>query len=227
MTCDIFYRSYVGDFHWLKYSLDSVKKWGNGFGKVHIAVPANDLSAMPAVDGEIHLIQPKASDGYMDQQITKLHADEYCNSEYILHVDSDCIFFKDFSPLDLFLDGKPIMLREKCPSPWMHYSAIDLGWYDEYEYMRRLPIIYPRRLYKHFRDFIAAYHKMSVDDYISTRSGHEFSEFNNFGQWAYEFYRDEFTWLEPKDCPAFCKQYRSWDGLDDKTRSNIESLLAS
>ena len=226
MTCDIFYRSYVNDFNWLAYSLKSVKKYGHGFGKVHIVVPASDIGFMPVLDGEIHVIRPKSQDGYMDQQITKLHADEFCQSEYVWHMDSDCILIKDVSPLDLFLDGKPVLLREKCDSPWINVSARDLGWYDEYEYMRRLPICYPRRLYKHFRDFMAAYHRMNVDDYIRTRNGHEFSEFNNFGQWAYEFYRDDFTWLEPKDFPTFCKQYRSWDGLNDKTRAEIERLLA-
>jgi len=226
MTCDIFYRSYVGDFHWLALSLLSVKKYAHGFSKVRVAVPANDIGLMPKCDGEIHLISPEHKDGYMDQQITKLHADEFCNSEYVLHMDSDCILTKDVSPLDLFLDGKPVLLREKCQSPWMHYSAIDLGWYDEYEYMRRLPICYPRWMYKPFRDFILKTHGMSVGKYICSRNGHEFSEFNNFGQWAYKYYQDAFTWLEPREFPAFCKQYRSWDGLDDQKRVEIEGILA-
>lgn len=228
MTCDIFYRSYVGDFHWLALSLLSVKKYAHGFTKVHIAVPASDIGCMERCDGEIHLIQPKAKDGYMDQQITKLYADKYCNSEYVLHVDSDCVFFKDVSPLDLFLDGKPVYFREIAPSsPWMDISARSLGWRDNYEYMRRLPICYPRWLYKPFRDWMKLSHGVSIDEWVASRNGHEFSEFNTFGQWCYRYYQDAFTWLDPRDFPSFCKQFRSWDGLDDQKRQEIEGILAS
>jgi hypothetical protein len=227
MSVDIFYRSYSGDFNWLALSLLSVKKYAHGFGKVHIAIPASDIGLLPKCDGEVHLIEPKAKDGYMDQQITKLYADEFCKAEYVMHLDSDCILTKDVSPMDLFLDGKPVYLREDgCVSPWMDISARSLGWRDSYEYMRRLPITYPRWLYGEFRAFMASKHGMSLDQWVANQPGHEFSEFNTMGQWAYEFHRSEFTWLEPKDVPSFCKQYRSWDGLTDEAREQIKVILA-
>ena len=53
-------------------------------------------------------------DGYLAQQITKLYADTWCKGDYVLHIDSDCVFYKEFSPDCFFIDGKPVLLREKC-----------------------------------------------------------------------------------------------------------------
>ena len=227
MNVDIFYRSYSQDFNWLALSLLSVKKYAHGFGKVHVAIPVSEIGLLPKFDGEVHLIEPKASDGYMDQRITKLHADDFCKAEYVMHMDSDCILTKDVSPMDLFLDGKPVYLREDgCVSPWMDISARSLGWRDSYEYMRRLPIVFPRWMYREFRAFMATNTGMSVDNWIAIQNGHEFSEFNTMGQWAYRYHSDAFTWMEPRDWPSFCKQYRSWDGLDEEKRAEIERILA-
>lgn len=226
VTCDIFYRSYEKDFDWLFYSLKSLEKYGNGFGRVHIAIPANDAGEMDFVGSpEVHLVTDRC-DGYMAQQITKLHADEFCRAEYVVHVDSDCVFFRDISPLDLFLDGKPVMLREKCESPWQGVTERSLGWYDEYEYMRRLPIVYPRWIYGEFRKWMQKKHGMSVDDWIIKQPGHEFSEFNTLGQWAYEFHRDKFTWLEPIEFPKYCNQYWSWGGVTPEIKGIIENIIA-
>jgi Family of unknown function (DUF6492) len=224
--CDIFYRSYAKDFDWLAYSLLSMKKYGGGFTKVHIAVPANDAGGVPVKGSEeVHLVTDR-TDGYMAQQITKLHADEFCGAEYVLHVDSDCVFFKDFSPLDFFIDGKPIMLHEKCMTIWNRITERHLGWGDEYEYMRRLPIIYPRWMYKTFRDWFKKKHDMSVDDYIIRQNSRDFSEFNTMGQWAKRLYPDAFTWMDPKDVPKYCEQFWSWGGITGEIKDKIQIILA-
>ena len=62
MNVDIFYRSYSQDFNWLALSLLSVKKYAHGFGKVHVAIPVSEIGLLPKFDGEVHLIEPKASD---------------------------------------------------------------------------------------------------------------------------------------------------------------------
>jgi len=226
MTCDIFYRSYEKDFDWLFYSLKSVKQYARGFSKVHIAIPANDVGEMDFVGSpEVHLVTDRC-DGYMGQQITKLHADEFCRAEYVLHVDSDCVFYKDISPPSLFLDGKPVMLRENCESIWKRISERSLGWYDEYEYMRRLPICYPRWIYSAFRQWMQKKHGMSVDDWIMRQPGRDFSEFNTLGQWARRFHPEAFTWLEPREFPEYCKQFWSWGGITPEIKDKIENILA-
>jgi len=226
MKADIFIRSYAGDFEWLSYCLRSIKKYGNGFGEVHIAVPINDIGSVPVLGGEeVHGVTDR-TDGYMAQQITKLHADEFCTAEYVLHVDSDCIFTKDFSPLDFFLDAKPVLLKEECESIWRDITEKHLGWHDKSEYMRRLPIIYPRWMYKPFRDWMQKKHNMSVSDYVIQQSGREFSEFNTFGQWAYKFYPDAFSWLQPHELPIVAIQHWSWGGISGEIRDKMDIILA-
>jgi hypothetical protein len=226
LSCDIFIRSYAGDFAWLEYCLKSIKKYGHGFDKVHIVVPSNDAGSVPVQGTEVVHLTTDRTDGYMAQQLTKLHADEFCQAEYVLHVDSDCIFFKDFSPLDFFLDGKPIMLHEKFETIWNAITEQHLGWRDDHEYMRRLPIIYPRWMYLAFRQWMKKKHAMSVDDYVIRQNNRNFSEFNTFGQWAKRLYKDSFTWMEPKDVPKYCEQFWSWGGITPEIKEKIKIILA-
>ena len=226
MSCDILYRSYAQDFNWLGYSLKSLKKRASGFHRVHIAVPASDFGMLPVCDGEVHLVQDPCR-GYMAQQITKLYADHFCHADYVLHVDSDCIFSSPVKPEDFFVNGKPVLLREEgCESPWMDISARSLGWRDDAEYMRRMPIIYPRWIYSEFRDWMKERNGMPIEQWIDQQPNSEFSEFNTLGQWAYKFHRDAFEWLHPSEMKSFCKQHWSWGGLTDEIRQEIEQCLA-
>jgi len=226
MQVDIFYRSYANDFEWLKNSLKSVEKYCDGFGGVHVAIPATDIGEMPSVGSEtVHLVEQKLT-GYMDQQVTKIHADEFCRGDYVLHVDSDCIFYKETRPEDFFLDGRPVILREEgVESPWFEISARSLGWRCDGEYMRRLPILYPRWIYKAFRIWMEEKHGCKLWEWLDKQPTHEFSEFNTLGQWAYKFHRKEFAWLHPSDLPVYCKQYWSWGGIGEH-RAEIEKMLA-
>ncbi|OBQ44537.1 MAG: hypothetical protein AN484_06525 [Aphanizomenon flos-aquae WA102] len=225
MTTDIFIRSYRNDFKWLEYCLKSCHQKARGFGKIHIAVPHQDFEVMPKVSGEeVHLVVDSCN-GYLAQQITKLHADEFCNADYILHMDSDCVWTQDVEPSMFFSNGKPIILREDgVESPWKDISAVSLGWRDEYEYMRRLPIIYPRHLYAPFRAWMERQHGMSIDAWIASQPENRFSEFNTFGQWLYRFHPDEFEWKHPSEVPSYMRQFWSWGGLD-AVAEEINSLV--
>lgn len=226
MKTDILIRSYRNDFKWLWSSLRSINKFGSDFSDIHIVVPESDSPLLGHLTLEkIHGVVDSC-EGYLAQQITKLYADTWCTADYVLHVDSDCIFNTPFSPQTFFVDGKPIMLHEKCTdSPWNAISERTLGWYDEYEYMRRLPIIYPRWIYAEFRDWIRHTHGRELDEWICAQPYREFSEFNTLGQWAYKFHREAFSWMHPSDVPACCKQYWSWGGVSNDIHDEIENFL--
>ena len=228
MKTDILIRSYGKDFKWLWSSLRSIEKFGNDFSDIHIVVPESDLSALHnlTIEKTHGVVDPCA--GYLAQQITKLYADTWCTADYVLHVDSDCIFHTNFSPEKFFIDGKPIMLREICEgSPWNAISEKTLGWYDEYEYMRRHPIIYPRWIYGAFRDWIRSTHGCELDSLICAQPTNEFSEFNTLGQWAYKYHPEAFAWCHPSEIPAYCKQYWSWGGVSSDICAEIEKVLNS
>jgi|688.fasta_scaffold61792_3 hypothetical protein len=227
MKTDILIRSYRNDFKWLWHSLKSIHKYGKEFETLHLVVPESDVQLLAHLTAENVHGTVDQCDGYLAQQITKLHADTWCLSDYILHVDSDCIFYKDFSPTCFFKDNKPIMLREECSnSPWNAISEKTLGWYDSYEYMRRHPIIYPRWIYNEFRAWIMKKHSCSLEQWICQQQRNEFSEFNTLGQWAHKVYPEAFSWCHPSEVPEYCKQYWSWGGLQDDIIKDIETLLA-
>lgn len=226
MKVDIFYRSYCQDFKWLELSLLSAKKFAKGFGKTYIAIPACDIDLVPRCDGEVHLVE-KWNDDYLGQQSDKLYADKFCHSDYILHIDSDCIWTMDVSPMSFFIDGKPVILSEDgVESPWPPIVARTIGQLPKSDYMRRMPIIYPRDLYGQFREWVRGRHGMELKEWIKGQPYREFTEYNCFGFWCDLYARDRFTWLRPSEFPTFCKQYWSWGGLTDEIRSEIERILA-
>ena len=222
---DILIRSYDKDFEWLKYCLKSIRKFCTGFNHVHIVVPMQDAHKLDfAEDETVHGVQDKC-EGYMAQQVTKLYADNFCTADFILHVDSDCVFFKQTKPENFFRHEKPVILYdENVASPWPAISRITLGWHDSKEYMRRLPIIYPKWIYKAFRDWVKKNQKHDLETWICSQPRREFSEFNTLGQWAYQLHNDAFTWLKPEDAEVFAKQHWSWGGIEDH-RKQIEEIL--
>lgn len=225
MKVDVFIRSYSGDFEWLGHCLKSCERFLHNFGAVHVVVPEEDISGIQHLTKERIYAVKDACSGYMAQQVTKLHADNYTDADYILHVDSDCVFFVDTKPEDFFDGGKPIMLRESgVDSPWNIITQRALGWYDEYEYMRRMPILYPRWIYKMVRDWMQTQHGIPLEQYICSQPGREFSEFNTVGQWAYRYYPNSFVWKNPGEHPLRCKQFWSWGGIES-ARQEIEKLL--
>lgn len=226
MTCDIFIRSYRNDFHWLKYCLRSIDKYLSGFGKIHIAIPASDMGLYQHHGSEVVHLVDNWEDDYLGQQSTKLHADQYTHSDFVLHVDSDCIFTSPTSPEDFIINGKAVILHEDgVETPWVPVVARTMGFNMESEYMRRLPIIYPKWIYEGFREFVKRAHGMSLKEWIKIQPYREFSEFNCLGTWAWKYARDGVEWRLPHEMPTKAKQFWSWGGIDGCVEE-MEKILA-
>jgi hypothetical protein len=237
MKVDILIRSYRGDIGWLKYSLKSIDKFCSGFNKIHIVVPEEDFQLIDSITGvEKHKVKDNCS-GYLAQQYTKLCADQFSDAEHVLHVDSDVVFTRPTTPHHFFSGGKPIVLQEKdVQTPWRAISAQSLGWEDEYEYMRRMPIIYPRWIYPEFRAWMEQKHGVSLEAHICSHPPMAWSEFNTLGQWAKRYHIESFEWMNPQFWETPCIQFWSWGGLDAPLQrpdghtpwdvSELEKLLA-
>lgn len=216
-TVDILIRSYDKDFRWLTYALRSILLRAKGFRKTHIIVPQGQAEQLK------HLTLEKVhecsiySDDYLGQQITKLMADTYTDADYIMHIDSDTVFFRDVSPETFIINGKPIIYYEPYETvgvlPWKPIVTEVLGWAPIYEFMRRFPFIYPRWLYAELRNFIENKHSMSLESYITRRPYRSFSEFNTLGEYAWRKHNSDFTWRNPHEDQVYIKQFRSWDGI--------------
>jgi FkbM family methyltransferase len=252
ISCDIFIRTYPGDYEWLYYCIRSIDKFATGFRTIRIVSPAEALKWMePRMHKVLHsgipiqwnVINPETEDGYLDQQITKLYADVITNygADFILHVDSDVILTRPVTPesfltVDAPNDGD---LQRQVVWPYTPYSAIQTPWRPitekflgqpvENEFMRRLPIMVPRWLYPRLREFCFQRHRMPLCDYIRMQPPRAFSEFNALGAYAFTHHHDRFVWLNTLEnaIPGpFAKQFHSWGGITPEKKAEIENILS-
>jgi hypothetical protein len=191
---DIFIKSYYKDFKLLNYCLQSIEKNVTGYNKIVVVVPARDYQIFIA---EVHTDLPievnaihEYGDGYLFQQWVKMSAYKYCESQFILFVDSDCLFYKPINIETLLNNGKPQILYtpytkvgdaicwKECTDRFMNDSI-------NFEYMRRLPLMY-------HRETLETIHNLEPNlESIIMNSG-RFSEFNAIGAWAHKNHADKY-----------------------------------
>ena len=117
----IFIKTYPKDFFWLELLLRSIEKYVSGFCGITIVcdrgkrIPQktlNYITKLPiqVIYLDLPLEKPKSTKphlkGYIWQQFVKLNWWNYCNENYCMQVDSDCIFKEKFTPQDLLHNNK-------------------------------------------------------------------------------------------------------------------------
>lgn len=208
--------TYDKDLEFLKYNLKSIKKFCEGYNENIIVIDDHEddcAKSQRYLDSisQKYFIDEKAKNikhGYVRQQWIKLLSDKYVadNTDYILHIDSDSVFSAEHNPDVWFKDGKPVMLRtsydmlfKKMKRPiegvqrWQQLTSEALGFDVGYEYMRGMPLVYPKRLFGELRSYIARTHGCSLFDYLKDKP--TISEYNILGAYAYKYMRDEFYWI--------------------------------
>ena len=123
----LFTRSYSKDFEWLSYSIKSMKKNLLGIDHKVLVVPKDHIPSQDIIDfyDNIHYVTELHNEGYIAQQLDKIRAYEFTDSEYILFSDSDCIYYKLFNPvIDRFLDGKILLPVTSTLKDW-HLSEFN------------------------------------------------------------------------------------------------------
>ena len=228
----ILLRTYAGDAEWLPYLFKSCEIHApeTPIIMVYPKKDHNRLAQFAERSTASFKVYPHHKDGYIDQQWTKLHADEFCNSDYVIHLDSDCVVLRSLD--DLFVGRKPIMLKtpyrlmEGDSLTWRGVTAGYVGFNPDYEYMRRQPLVYPRHAYKAVRGFVekvkGPWHKWFPK--ISNRS---LSEYNVIGAVCDKELHDDFHWIDTEFDPLpplVVRQGWSWGGID-KVRAEWEALV--
>lgn len=235
-SCDIFIRTYPGDYQWLGYCLQSIKQFARGFRKVWIVSPGdNPYGPLMEIEAEWKKINDETEDGYLAQQITKLYADVLTDyqSDYILHLDSDVILSREVTPGDFFdSNGKPVWYYTPyaaIQTPWQEITEKFMLFTQPYEFMRRFPMIIPRWLYPRLREFCHKIHGRVISEYIRTQPMRAFSEFNALGAYAYFHHQDSFAWRDTTAMetmpPPFGVQFHSWGGITPEVKKQIEQIL--
>lgn len=203
MKTDIFIVSFLKDVEWLKLCLRSIQKFATGFEQVMVALPSQDMFEVINIlakdeNGKwtfpVHTrsYSDDPDNGHMMHQVQKCCADVYCpQADFILHMDSDCIFTEPVTPGDYLVDGKPVLLIDLWENVgaaqiWRGPTERAVGWNTLHETMRRHPAVHYRWIYYALRDRIEELHGPFFQ-YILGQKGtdqYEFSEFNALGQIA-------------------------------------------
>lgn len=217
-SVDIFIKTRSHDYHWLDWCEKSIERFSKGFIKLHVVDDFRADSAprrSPSERYSFHYVQPKEP-GYLWQQVCKLYADQKTDADFILFMDSDCVFTRNVTPEDFIKDGKPIWqytpLDQARPDQhvWAPVMEKFLGKKPEHEFMRRHPFIVPRWAFEELRTFCKYRHGKSLEDYImgeadvSNGLALNFSEWNCLGFFLWEHHRERIHWVTDSETGPAC-----------------------
>lgn len=230
MSTGIFIKTYLNDLPWLKYCVESIRKYAIGIDEIVIAA---DESCRKHMDDYSELARvvfvPEWDNGYIQQQYVKLHADNMMKSDYILYVDSDCVFHDYFSENSFMIGRKPILLKTRYSSlkgsgaeAWKPITEKAVGWPVDWEYMRRIPLMYHRDTISAFRN---ATHPLVPN--LRKMQDRSFSEFNAVGAFIEKYEGHKYRIINTKTWipEAVCKQFWSWAGISDEIREEIVGMI--
>lgn len=230
---EILIVTYGPDAPFLDYCLKSIQKFATGFAGVTVLAPYSDAALIgPLCDKYgAHMkndYRSKPPLGFLDHMVAKCFADEWCpDAEFILHVDSDCVFTEPVTPEDYFVDGKPVLLIEPFskigPGNWKPVTDSVMKIDSKYETMRRHPAVHYRDVYPALQRHVEAAQQMGFRDYVLTRKSDfpwGFSEFVALGQIALSPERRDryhFIDLSQESAPKH-KLHQFWSkwGLDGR-----------
>ena len=224
MRVSILIVTFERDFLWLKCCLKSIAKFATGFHEVIVAIPEetpfNTMSWLFGVFPKLTLRLAPFEDwpgkGFVRHMDRIMHADEICpDSDFILHMDADCIFTEPVRPDDYFVDGKPVLIT--APYEWIvrkFNNPHHLRWRDAVvnaiggssgrEGMRRHPAVHHPRVYHMARALIEQYTGKPVSEHI--RGTQEtfpqgFAEFPTLAEVAWRHFRSDYHWIAQETDP--------------------------
>lgn len=254
MTTSILIKSFQKDFGWLSYCLKSIHKFATGFSEVVVIIP-DDCNLPLTAERLVKLKEPgpvatspaNHGSGYVWQQIVKMNADKYTSSDFVCHLDSDCIFTRPVTPQDLMVgtevtkyytvEYKPLWLMTPFadiiptdPNLISHKESIQnfSGIEPEFEYMRRHSQVIPRWAYGCFRDYVQQKHGMSFEQWALSQKFRGVTEFNFMGQFLHREFTNFIHFHDTRfGIPeSFVLQSWSWNGITPEIRDKMEKILA-
>lgn len=202
MKSQLFLVTYAKDYEFTSYTLRSIDKFGQGFAGLTMVVPTKDeerFKPLAKKHGvELRSYFESESKGFLHHQVCKCEADLWCprDTDFIFHIDADCVFKEPFSPQDfLGPKGKPVLVRErfddfehyKARNSWRHCAEYALGVPVEWETMVRHPGVFWKSMYREMRDRIEERHHYPFTQYVLLQRNEfpqSFAEFPTLGGFA-------------------------------------------
>lgn len=210
MKTSIITITFDKDLEYLKYNLESIKKFCQGYYENVVVIDDHENDCIQTQQylesiGQkyfINLEAKKIKKGYIRQQYIKLFSEQYVSSDtdYICHVDSDNIFTDYHNPSVYFANSKPIIGMQKWAqmpnTTFKPYTDKTLEYESDYNFMRRMPLVYDFNLFSELREYIFNL-KGDIIDYLNTLE--TISEYNLLGAYAFKFRPDFFHWIDVVD----------------------------
>lgn len=221
MNVQVNYTTFRRDIEWLDYSLRSFAKYCKGFSGVTIVVPDCDVPlflpyekkfSTPECPVLIKNFLEYPGKGFVHHLGMKCYADVFQPSAtHILHMDPDCLFSSPVTPLDYFVDGKPVLLCEPYEAikksghmgryGWKKVTEDTLKFPVSHEFMCRHPAVHKIKTYRMLRDYMELVHPTPFIDFVLKQRNafpQTFGEFNSLGAFAWEKMRDEYHFIDRK-----------------------------
>jgi hypothetical protein len=210
MRCEIFVVSFSRDVEFLRYALKSIRRFATGFAGITVVVPDQDDDLFAWVydyGAKLRTFNECPGKGMLHHEYQVMIADRWCPfADAILHMDSDCMFWEPVTPADYFVDGRPILYRERYATltnklrlNWkkavFDATEIDCDW----DCMTRLPIVHLPETYKKAREIICDHTQQTVESYIlSCRNEfpQSYAEFNTLGSVAIAHFPERYHFVD-------------------------------
>jgi hypothetical protein len=252
MVIDIFIRTYKKDFPLLKYSIYSILKFVKSYRNIIVTVRNKEYNELLSFlknelcyQENMNIIKIYSvynfddTIDYLGQQITKLNAHFFTSADYILYIDSDCVFYDYYDINNLFTNGKIDLFVEKWEDLSNNYEVWKIfleliGLNTPYEFMRRFPLIYPSSILKNIRDFITNKYDRPFEDAClhlynlakkksPNRHPLFFSEFNLIGAYSFLYKPEYYNFVSPqeksmKDIAIKQLQHADYNNIDDQIK---------
>jgi hypothetical protein len=249
---EILYVTFARDLHWLRYSLESIRKYASGFSGVKIVVPTWDVDkflqferySTPDCPVLVKNFLEYPGKGFVHHLAMKCYADVFCpEADFILHMDPDCLFKEKVAPDDYFVDGKPVLviepydvLRTIHPARynWKRVTEEALKLDCTHETMCRHPAVHDRATYREMRAYIERVHQTPFLDFVLKQKNsypQGFGEFNTLGAFAMQsaipyYLIDRSDQGDKYDPPSKVWQGWSYQGVS-KNMDTINRILCS
>lgn len=228
---DIFIRTYHKDLEWLAYCLRSIHKYCTGYRNIIVCIPEQQKFHLDKMNltAEKQVYCRSYFNDYVGQQVTKLSSFQYTDAEYILFVDSDCMFnapcniseffFKESLPI---LYGRPFenlgdAMCWKSPTEWSLRETV------QWETMCRFPMIHRRSVVEDCFNLLTI--NGAMKELEKAPQGFLFSEFNTMGNFAIKYHSDKYHFVDvtkEQVPPPIVNQGWSWGPLD---KQKLEAVL--
>lgn len=217
MNTSILIVSFKRDFPYLRYCFRSITKFVTGFHRLHLLVPTGQADEVNSMEDTHHLPLKLVISEYSEwpdrpmvhhmRQI--LYSDEWAfDSDFITHIDSDCVFREPVTPNDYIENGKPYVryerfdrlgVRHPGAGAWQEPTQRCLPFPVWAETMRSHAATFHRGLYPEARKCIEYKTGMTVDDYMKTvrpTYPEGISEFNVLGNVAMQVFPEMYILKE-------------------------------